>query len=267
MGRGRDNVHDESAARPVTAEISSADLDAALAGLLKKLRARDLVSAEEEQVLRHAIGEICALPAGRVIVRAGTILSQSTLLFDGLVCRYKDLADGQRQIMEIHVPGDFLDLHGFLLKRIDHNVAAMTPVRFALVPHDALRRISELYPHLTRILWFSTLLDAAIHREKIISIGRRSAVARIAHLLCELYVRLDLVGLARDHRYPLPLKQADLADATGLTSVHVNRMLRKLRNDEIVTFRGGEVTIHDWERLQRLAEFNSTYLHLERRPR
>jgi CRP-like cAMP-binding protein len=251
----------------VTAEIGVIARDDALGGLLLKLRARDLVSDEEEQVLRDSIAEVRELPAGKLIVRAGTILSESTLLLDGFVCRYMDMADGQRQIMEIHVAGDFLDLHGFLLKRIDHNVGAMTPVRFALVPHDRLRRITEEYPHLTRILWFSTLLDAAMHREKILSIGRRSAAARIAHLLCELYVRLKLVGLAGDYCYALPLKQADLADATGLTSVHVNRMLRKLRNDEIVTFRGGEVIIHDWERLQRLAEFHETYLHLERRPR
>jgi CRP-like cAMP-binding protein len=251
----------------MAAEVSNADLDAALRALLLKLRARDLIDEEEEDVLRRSVSEVRELPAGRVIVRSGTSLSESTLLFEGLVCRYKDLTDGQRQIMEIHVAGDFLDLHGFLLKRIDHNVGAMTPVRFALVPHDALRRISEEHPHLTRILWFSTLLDSAIHREKILSIGRRSAVARIAHLLCELYVRLKLVGLAEESRYRLPLKQADLADATGLTSVHVNRMLRKLRHDEILTFRGGEVVIHDWDRLQHVAEFNPTYLHLERRPR
>jgi CRP-like cAMP-binding protein len=248
-------------------EVSPTEADEALRGLLLKLRARDIVDDEEEQVLRSSISSVKELPAGRVIVRAGMTLSESTLLFEGFVCRYKDLADGQRQIMEIHVPGDFLDLHGFLLKRIDHNVAAMTPVRYASVPHDALRKISEDHPHLTRILWFSTLLDAAIHREKILSIGRRSAVARIGHILCELYVRLKLVGLAGENRYPLPLKQADLADATGLTSVHVNRMLRKLRNDEILTFRNGEVVIHDWERLQRVAEFNPIYLHLERRPR
>jgi CRP-like cAMP-binding protein len=251
----------------LSADISEGDRDEALSGLLMKLRARDLVSIEEEQVLRDAIAEVREVPAGRVIVRAGTILSESTLLFEGFVCRFMDLADGQRLITELHVTGDFLDLHGFLLKRIDHNVGAMTPVRVALVPHHALRRISEQYPHLTRILWFSTLLDAALHREKIISIGRRSAIARIAHLLCELYIRLKLVGLAADCRYALPLKQADLADATGLTSVHVNRMLRKLRTDEILTFRGGEVIIHDWERLQRVAAFSETYLHLERRPR
>jgi CRP-like cAMP-binding protein len=249
------------------AEVSRLDVDEALRPLLLKLRARDLIDEQEEKVLRASIASVQELPPGRIIVRAGTTLSNSTLLFDGFVCRYKDLADGQRQILEIHVPGDFLDLHGFLLKRIDHNVAAMTPVRFAQVPHDALREITERYPHLSRLLWFSTLIDAAIHREKILSIGRRNAVARIAHLLCELYVRLKLVGLAGDCCYSLPLKQADLADATGLTSVHVNRMLRKLRNEEILTFRGGEVSIHDWDRLQRVAEFNPTYLHLERRPR
>jgi CRP-like cAMP-binding protein len=251
----------------VSADIPQHVRDEAIAPLLMKLRMRDLISDEEETVLRDSISAVRELPAGRVIVRAGTTLSESTLLFDGFVCRYKDLADGQRQILEIHIPGDFLDLHGFLLKRIDHNVAAMTPVRYANAPHDGLRRISEDYPHLTRILWFSTLLDAAIHREKILSIGRRSAVGRIAHLMCELYVRLKLVGLAHEGGYALPLKQADIADATGLTSIHVNRMLRKLRNEEILTFRGGEVTIHDWDRLQTVAEFSSSYLHLERRPR
>jgi CRP-like cAMP-binding protein len=143
----------------------------------------------------------------------------------------------------------------------------MTPVKIALVPHDALRGITETHPHLGRMLWFSTLLDAAIHREKILSIGRRSAVARIAHVLCELMVRLRLVGLADETGYALPLTQADLADVTGLTSVHVNRMLKKLRDEKLLTFRGGKVAIDDWEGLQRLAEFDPTYLHLERRPR
>jgi CRP-like cAMP-binding protein len=143
----------------------------------------------------------------------------------------------------------------------------MTSVRVALVPHDALRGISETHPHLGRMLWFSTLLDASIHREKILSIGRRSAMARIAHILCELLVRLRLVGLADDKGYALPLTQADLADVTGLTSVHVNRMLKKLRDEELLTFRGGQVRVDDWEGLQRVAEFDPTYLHLERRPR
>lgn len=248
-------------------EMTDADAAKAISGLLLKLRARDLVSAEEEEVLRASVSEISEHPAGRALVRTGTTLSASTLLVEGIVCRYKDLSDGQRQIMELHVAGDFVDLHGFLLKQLDHNVGTMTMVRVASVPHDALRRITETHPHLGRMLWFSTLLDAAIHREKILSIGRRSAIGRIAHIFCELFVRLRMVGLAGDTGYALPLTQADLADVTGLTSVHVNRMLKKLRDDNLLTFRGGTATIGDWERLQRVAEFDPTYLHLERRPR
>jgi CRP-like cAMP-binding protein len=251
----------------MAADFTAADAVQAVAPLLRKLQVRDVIGREEEDVLRASIGEIREHPAGRTIIRAGTTLGASTLLIDGIVCRYKDLADGQRQIMELHVAGDFVDLHGFLLKRLDHNIGTMTPVRVALVPHDALRGITETHPHLGRMLWFSTLLDAAIHREKILSIGRRSAVARIAHILCELLVRLRLVGLADETGYALPLTQADLADVTGLTSVHVNRMLKKLRDEKLLTFRGGRVTIGDWEGLQRLAEFDPTYLHLERRPR
>jgi CRP-like cAMP-binding protein len=248
-------------------EMADPDAASAIAGLLLKLRARDLLSGEEEEVLSASISDIREYPAGRTIVKTGTTLSASTLLVDGIMCRYKDLADGQRQIMELHVSGDFVDLHGFLLKQLDHNVGTMTPVRVASVPHEALRGITETHPHLGRMLWFSTLLDAAIHREKILSIGRRSAMARIAHIFCELLVRLRIVGLAEDDGYALPLTQADLADATGLTPVHVNRMLKKLRDEALLTFRGGTVTIGDWERLQRVAEFDPTYLHLERRPR
>jgi CRP-like cAMP-binding protein len=249
------------------AEATHADAASAIATLLLKLRARDLVTAAEEEILRNSLVEIRDYPAGRTIVRTGTTLSSSTLLVEGIVCRYKDLADGQRQIMELHVSGDFVDLHGFLLKQLDHNVGTMTPVRVASFPHDALRGITETHPHLGRMLWFSTLLDAAIHREKILSIGRRSAMARIAHIFCELAVRLRIVGLSDDGGYELPLTQADLADVTGLTSVHVNRMLKKLRDEDLLTFRSGIVTIGDWDRLQRVAEFDPSYLHLERRPR
>ncbi|HEX2762811.1 MAG TPA: Crp/Fnr family transcriptional regulator [Allosphingosinicella sp.] len=251
----------------MTERIAGQDAALAVKELLMKLRVRDVVDDEEEAQLRDAVGEIRSHPAGKTIVAARTPLTHSTLLVEGLVARYKDLADGQRQIMELHVAGDFVDLHGFLLKQIDHHVGSMTPVKVALVPHDALRRITETHPHLTRMLWFSTLLDAAIHREKILSVGRRSAVSRVAHVLCELFVRLKLVGLARDDGYDLPLTQSDLADATGLTSVHVNRMLKKLRDDGLLTFRGGVVKIGDWERLVRVAEFDPIYLHLERRPR
>ena len=235
--------------------------------LLLKLSRRDEISGREEEVLRAAVSEIHSFPTGRTIVRNGQELDRSMLLIHGMIARFKDLSDGQRQIMEIHVAGDFTDLHGFPLKRLDHDVGALTEVTIGFVPHAALTRITEEEPHLARILWMSTLMDAAIQRERILSIGRRAARSRIAHLLCELYVRLELIGLAADGAYELPLTQLDLGDATGLTSVHVNRMLRDLREDGLLTFRGGQVTIHDWEKLKRVAEFDPTYLHLEHRPR
>jgi CRP-like cAMP-binding protein len=235
--------------------------------LLLKLRVRDQVNEREEAVLRDAVAEIETFRPGKTIVRSGTTLTRSALLIEGLVARYKDLAEGQRQIMEVHVPGDFLDLHGFLLKKLDHDIGALTAATIAFVPHDRLRRITEEEPHLSRLLWLSTLMDSSIQRERILSVGRRPALARIAHLLCELYLRLEPVGLVDGMSYALPLTQLDLADAAGLTSVHVNRMLRELREQGLLTFRAGLVTIHDWERLQDAAEFDPIYLHAEHRPR
>jgi CRP-like cAMP-binding protein len=183
------------------------------------------------------------------------------------MCRYKDLRNGERQVTELHVPGDFVDLHSFTLKRLDHNIMALTPSRVAVVPHDALAEIGSRHPHLTRLLWFSTNLDASIHREWELSLGRRTALAKMAHLFCELYVRLDVVGLVDGFNYELPLTQTDLAECLGLTSVHINRTLKELREQNVVTFRDRVVEIHDWPGLQAVAEFNPSYLYLERRPR
>src|SRR5437868_11921203 len=161
-----------------------------------KLKARDAVSEEEERVLRDAILRVENVPADKTVVRAGEELRVSILLIDGLMCRYKDLRNGQRQIMELHVPGDFLDLHSFLLKRLDHSVISLVPSRIALAPHERLAAITERHPHLARMLWLSTLIDGAIHREWLLSLGRRSALARIAHFFCEMHARLGVVGLA-----------------------------------------------------------------------
>jgi CRP-like cAMP-binding protein len=238
-----------------------------VAALLLKLRIRDEVSEREADVLRSAIGEVQTFPTGKTLVRLGAPVIQSTLLIDGMVSRYRDMKDGQRQIMELHVAGDFVDLHGFLLKRLDHNIGTMTPVTVGFVPHQTLARITQEEPHLSRMLWLSTLMDASIQREHILSMGRRAALARIGHLMCELCIRFEVIGLAEDRSFALPLTQLDIADATGLTSIHVNRMLKQLREQKLLTFRGGRVQIHDWEGLQTVSDFDPTYLHLERQPR
>jgi CRP-like cAMP-binding protein len=234
---------------------------------LMKLRARDDITAEEEQAIRDAVSEVKDYPADRTFIRAGEVLSHSTLLLDGLICRYKDLRDGQRQITELHVAGDFADLHSFTLKRLDHQLMTLTPARVALVPHEKLKAITREHPHLTRVYWFLTNLDAAIHREWELSLGRRSAISRVANLFCELQVRLGLVGLVEGTDYDLDLTQTDLAECLGLTSVHVNRTLKELRERELVEFRAGRVKIVDFEGLARIAEFDPAYLYLERRAR
>lgn len=228
---------------------------------LKRLKARHSISAEEQAAIRDSIGEIRDYPARKVLAEPGEELSVSTLVLKGFICRYKDLSEGQRQITQVHVPGDFADLHSFTLKKLDHSVMTLTPTRVALVPHANLTQITEQFPHLTRVYWFSTNLDAAIHREWEVSLGRRSAIARCAHILAELRFRLEVVGLADKRSYDLPISQIDLSECLGLTPVHVNRSLRKLREDGIATFRTGRVEIHDLDRLEEVGEFDPAYLY------
>jgi CRP-like cAMP-binding protein len=228
---------------------------------LEKLRARHPISAEEEAAIRAAIRDMKELPADRTFIRAGQVLSYSTLLLDGLACRYKDLRDGARQISELNVAGDFVDMHSYTLKKLDHNLQTLSPCRIAVMGHDEARALFDSFPHLRDVYWFGTNLDAAIHREWALSLGRRDAKSRTANLFCELRVRLGIVGLADESGYDLALTQTDLAECLGLTSVHVNRVLRELREEGIVQFRGGRVAIADLKALERVAEFDPAYLY------
>ena len=234
---------------------------------LMKLRARDDISPAEEEAIRSAVSDTREYPADFTFIRRGEELKHSTLLLDGIACRYKDLQGGERQISELHVPGDFADLHSFTLKHLDHELMTLTRCQVALVPHERLTKITEDFPHLTRVFWFATNLDAAIHREWELSLGRRTAISRLAHLLCELQVRLAVVGLADDTGYALRLTQQDLAECLGLTVVHINRVLRELREQGHVEVRGGRVQLMDLAGLREVAEFDPTYLYLDRRRR
>ena len=230
--------------------------------LLLKLRARDVVTPDEQEAWLAAMGEIEDLPAKKTVIKRGETLSRSVLLIEGLMCRYKDLRSGRRQITALHVAGDFLDLHGFTLKHLDHDVMSLAPCRVAYFPHDRLTRITEDYPHLTRLLWFSTNLDAAIHREWELSLGQRTGPAKAAHLLCELYTRLRIVGLVGENRFELPINQTEFGECLGLTVVHTNRVLRELRERGLAHFRNGTVRIYAMEALMAFAEFDPTYLYL-----
>jgi len=212
-------------------------------------------------VLERSVSAIRDLPTRRTLVRAGEPVAESTLLLEGILCRYMDDRAGHRQLVAIHIPGDFVDLHGFPMGRLDHDIATIGPAKVAAWKHGVLEDILAPRPKLQRMLWFSTLLDAAMHREWIFRLGRLGADGRIAHLICELEERLAMVGLSSGGTYSLPLIQADLAEASGLTNVHVNRVLRSLREQELMLFRDGVVTILDRPRLRALGEFEPSYLY------
>lgn len=232
-----------------------------------KLRQRDFITADEERAIRRSVSDIRELRPDEVLVRAGDEIDVSTLLIDGWMARSKLLRGGQRQITELHLPGDFPDLHSFTLKRLDHDVFALTQCRVAVIPHENLVRLTERFPHLTRVYWFLTNLDAAIQREWTLSLGRRSAKARMAHMFCELFYRLKIIGQTRENSFAFPLTQADIAECLGLTSVHINRTLQALRRADLVRLADRRLTILDLEGLLKAADFDADYLYLDRRER
>ncbi|MXQ11902.1 Crp/Fnr family transcriptional regulator [Microvirga makkahensis] len=235
--------------------------------LLLKLEQHDRLSDEEKRVLENAISRIRVVEADEDIVHEGDHPSESNLLLDGFAARYKIFSNGRRQITAIHVPGDFVDLHSFLLRAMDHGVLALTPCRIAVVPHTMLERITAEHPHLTRLLWLNTLVDGAIHREWLTAMGRLSATAHMAHFICELFLRLNAVGRTDGDTIQLPLTQAELGDTLGLSTVHVNRVLQELRKEGLIRWQGDALTILDWERLKTVGEFTPTYLNLQHEDR
>lgn len=221
------------------------------------------LDAAERARLEAAITEIRSIGRRRTVIRRNTPLDVSLYLVRGWMCRTIDNNQGDRQLVSVQVPGDFVDLHGYPLKSLDHDVSTLTDVEIALVRHADLDALVADAPALARKLWFSTLLDAAIHREWIFKLGRLPSLGRVAHFLCETELRLRAVGLSDGARFDLPLTQPDLAEVCGLTSIHVNRVLRDLRERGLVTLRDGVAEVHDAAGLSRLGEFDPTYLYLD----
>jgi CRP-like cAMP-binding protein len=217
----------------------------------------------ERQRLEAAISEVRTLEPRTTLVRAGERITHSTLLIEGIMSRYIDDRRGLRQLVAVHMPGDFVDLHAFPLKELDHDVATMTAATVAIIPHSELDAIKCELPELTEKLWFSTLIDAAIHRAWLFRLGRLNAASRVAHFLCETNVRLVSAGLSDGRRFAFGLIQNDIAEICGLTNVHVNRVMRLLREQGLCNFRSSLVEIPDPERLAALGQFDPHYLYID----
>lgn len=216
---------------------------------------------EREQALLESLIETTELSTTpHAIIRRGEIAQRSTMLIEGFIVR-SIYRGGKRHIVGIHVPGDFVDLHGFALKRLDHDIFTVGHTLVGYVPHERLVDVMKNEPHLARLLWFATLLDAAIHREWILKMEQLNADGRLAHLIVELWQRLDFVGLAQPTGCAMPLTQVELSDACGTTAIHLNRTVRSMRESALINFARGRVMIPDMERLKAVAHYDGSYLY------
>lgn len=200
--------------------------------------------------------------AGQYLARDGDRAEYCTLLLSGYANRSKIVGDGGRQIVAIHMKGDMIDLQNGMLGIADHNVQALTSIEVLLVPRAAILDIVERHPAVARAMWHETLVDGSTQREWTTNVGRRDAHARLAHLLCEFGLRVEAAGLGVRTHYDLPLTQEQLADCLGLTPVHVNRTLKVLDRQELITRTLRSIRICDWDRLAGAGDFNGTYLHI-----
>ncbi|MBV8743432.1 MAG: Crp/Fnr family transcriptional regulator [Xanthobacteraceae bacterium] len=231
--------------------------------LVRKLEQSTPLSEPEKRVLHTAPSRVRDVASHSDLVSEGACPTDISLLSEGFACRYKLLGDGRRQITAFLIPGDICDLRAFLLGRMDHGVAALCRCQVSHISHQRLFEIIEKHPRIGFGLWRDTMLDGAIYREWLTNVGRRSAYQRIAHLLCEVWWRLQAVGRTRGDSYELPVTQTDIGDAMGLSVVHVNRTLQQLRADGLISLRSNVVVVLNWRRLQEAGEFDPGYLQLQ----
>jgi CRP-like cAMP-binding protein len=237
----------------------------AMSRLIRKLESIATLSDEERHAIESLPVKTRILNARQDIVRDGDKPSQCCLILDGWACRYKLLSEGKRQIFSFHVAGDIPDLQSLHIPTMDHSLATVTKATVAFIPHESMRDLAARFPSIAAVFWRDTLIDAAIFREWMVGMGRRSAFERVAHLFCELYLKLQAVGLAGSYRCPMPVTQVDLADALGLTPVHINRVLKDMRGQSLITLRSSALVIEAWDELLRVSDFDPMYLHLDKR--
>lgn len=230
--------------------------------LVTKLSNYGVLAPAEQHSLEAGISDIRVVQPGEDIVVEGTTPDHSCLLLSGFAGRYNLTVEGKRQITALHVAGDFVDLHSYLVKPMDHSIAALGECRIALVAHSALTHITEQHPRLTRLLWLNTLIDGGIHRRWEFVLGSLQAHQHLAHLICELFLRLDQIGKTHSGSFYFPITQSILSECMALSAVHTNRVIQKLRSDSVISWERDVVTIKYWDRLVEIGEFDPTYLRI-----
>lgn len=228
---------------------------------IEHLSGYGLLDEAEKALLADACRNLRELPAGAHLIREGDEPDPVFVILEGWACGYKILPDGGRQIISFLLPGDFCDIHIAILQAIDHSIMTLTKATVASLPRAEMEALIHARPTLTQAFWWSQLVDQSISRSWIVSMGRRKSIERVAHLMCELYIRMRNIGLASDHECKMPLTQLVLADALGLTPVHVNRVLRVLKTEKVMELSHGSLKINAPEKLAQIAGFDGNYLH------
>ena len=226
---------------------------------MRKLRPATCLTVDDERVLAGLGSSVRRVGRGDILLE-GTEPQSFILILEGWVGRYKQLENGGRKITTIFLPGDLCEPFGALPKFLDYSLAAFTPVLMASLAPKALRQAAADNARIEQALWWDLLLTDALAREHMVSLGRRSAIERLGHFFCEIYLRLNMIGLADRASYPMPLTQSDLADLLGLTPVHINRSLQEMRGHNLLSLRDRRITIHDLRALRELSMFDPTYL-------
>lgn len=233
--------------------------------LIRKLEGFVALSAADHRLLERISADARPMAAGTDLAREGEAPDGVSLIMDGMACRHKRAANGSRQIMAYLVAGDVCDLDVALLDEMDHTITTLSDCSVVRIAPETVRELMENHPQIARGLRLSTLVDEATLREWLVNVGCRSAEERIAHLLCELLLRLQFVGKATQDSFALPIKQQDLADTTGLSTVHVSRTMQSLQRQGLIALTGTTLQILDLPRLKALAGFKANYLHLGNR--
>ena len=228
---------------------------------VQKLSGYVILTEEDTRLLTSACAVQRDVPARYDLIREGDKPVSVFVMLEGWACRYKLLPEGGRQITAFMMPGDFCDMHVAVLDQMDHSIATLTRSRVAMIPRLQMEELIETRPAITRAFWRTQLVDESVLRAWIVCMGRRSSLQRVAHLLCELCVRAQNMGLVDQERCGLPISQIVLADALGLTPVHVNRVLRKLRLLGVMEKQARMLVVVDIVGLGVLAGFDENYLH------
>ena len=220
------------------------------------------LTEEEKKVLLQACTTTLEYPAHHDIVQMGDRPWKSNLLMEGMVCRYRTIGSGRRQILAFQYPGDVFDAYSFVLEIMDHSIATLAPSKIAQIPHEAMVEITEKHPRLTRALWKDTLIDASVFAEWMTNLRAKTPEAQVAHLLCEMVTRFGVVGLANDDEIDWPLTATEISDALGVSVDFVGTVMRQFHARGWITIHNARLTAHRLDQLKKLAEFDPTYLHL-----